>query len=487
MGLWSNARRWYRDRHLRAALRAVRRHGLASPIREMPLDRGQILSYQALQAARQESQKRAIASQVDVYQERVPQYPVIGSSQALHRQGFRKNSVVRRCQELICESATQARLVVEDASGAEATSPVAASIRSLLEQPTGVYTGVGPERTVGPLLGADLMWRLYQDLYGAGNALWEWFPGLGTEEPVQIWRMDPARVAIVPSSEAMIGVYLYRLGGQWYEIPPHRVIHWRIWDPIDEFFGVPPLYSALRVLAADNELIDFFKVTLQNFGVPPIALEYDPVEIEKAGLSLIPDNEQLKEIRDKFWQNYGGANRGKPATTWGYKIRVIGLDMQKLGIGDLIATTEQRISMVYGVPTILIGRSGTQGDPTRANFREAREQFFTTVIASLVGRVGNVLSARLLPTYGAQAAGLRIRLDLSQVDVLREARLRRAGEAAKVFLSGLAARHECQDLAGMRRHLPNVGYRSDNQALAIEAGATEEPATIEELLREGAG
>lgn len=389
--------------------------------------------------------EQAVAAQVDQYQA-VPKYPS-ANFESFARTGYRGNEVVRRAVDVICESATQADLELQDAEGrvVGADSPtahqeVAAQLRELFTWPS------GPDLRV--VTGEQILWRLWQDWMICGNGFLEWVPSLGTGRPLQIWRMDPRRVAIEPHPEEWIARYWYRIGGQWWPIPRESVIHVSDYDLVDDYFGLPRLWSGRRTLAVDSEITDMFKVYVQNHGVPPVALQYPLGPILEHGESVQMSREDRNEIIEAWRQSQGGSRRGEPAIAWGFEIKLLGLDFEKLAVSKLLASSEARIAQVFGVPLMLLGRSGDLSDPTHTNFREAREHFVTTTIAALTKRLAAVLTSNLIPVYDPSLA-LRIALSLSKIDIVREARLRRAGEAAKVFASGLASRHTCQRLAGL--------------------------------------
>ena len=420
------------------ALRSGRRDG-GAPVASATVPRDAIMPHDSLRAARQEVE-RSVASRLDPVQSRSPVWPRT-SQVVIQQQGYRRNEVVRRCFDVIVEAATQAipELVAED-DRAKAPDKMVQEFRNLLRCPA------GPE---SDLTGSDLWVRFWLDVLGTGNGMFEMVPGQGAEFPVRLWRMDPARTAIIPSEETRIEAYVVRLGGQLFEIPTDRVLHFRTWDPISDFWGIPRLYSALRSLATDSDLIDMMKVTFQNLGVPPVVLEYPLANILEgiqagALTSMQPPDDVVEQASDRWQDKYSGKNRGKAAVAWGFTVKLLGLDFQKLAIGELVATTERRILMAHGVNPLLVGQSGTEQQRGH-NFREVKDFFYGQVIAFLIRQLDDVMSARLAPKFGE---GLVVRSRTDQIAAVRDAKLRRGGEAAEIFRSGLLKRHSCQRLIG---------------------------------------
>lgn len=434
---WRNARK----------LRAARRGVVPSPTSWYEIDSRDVAPYEELQAARA-SAENSIAIKLDPYQTRVPQYPVV-DVRSMFRSGYQRNEVVRRCFDVIIEAATQARPELTGPDGQPVGGAMAREFASLMLAPYGDDSD---------LTGTDMWVRWWLDVLGTGNGMLEAVPGIGTAFPVRLARMDPWRTGIEPDADFRIRRYLYRLGGQWYEIPRERVIHYRQWGGIDEFWGVPRLYAALRSLATDSDLIDMMKVTFQNLGVPPVVLEYPLAQIlegVKAGaVTMRPDQDMLREVSDRWQEKYSGKNRGKAGVAWGWQVKVIGLNFRDLAIGELVATTERRILMAYGVNPLLVGQSGTEQQRGH-NFTQAREFFYAQVIQGMLRQVAGVLSARLAQKF---IRGSSILFKTDHIDIMREARLRRGKEAATIFQSGLLRRHACQRLVGEPEDGDDVFY-----------------------------
>lgn len=432
---------------------SARRPGaLVSPVTEYTTS-AEILDYDYY---REHGEKLAVASVRRQLRARSmsPAYPRAANSPQLVNVGFRRNPIVRRCHDILIEHATLAEPVIENLDGTETENPVAERIRHLLRFPSGVDPLL--RGGVGPVLWKRLFEHFILDLYNSGNGILEWVSDSG--DPTQLRRIAPEKVFIVPFSESheigsAIDRYVVELDGMPFDVPPERVFHMRFSDPLDDYFGLPPLFSALKPLGLDNELMDFSKTTIENLGVPPYVLEFDLSEMEKIRMSLDPfhkteDLEAIIEIRDRFANLQAGANRGKPAVAFGYKVRLLGMDMSKLNVSGLVTMSEARIYNVHGVPKILAGHSAQESDPTRANFRVSRVHFIQGTITSLLDRIGGEISPRLMSAFGPEAAGLRLRFDLSSIDVIREQKLKRGLEGGQVFMSGMSSRGVCQKLAG---------------------------------------
>ncbi len=460
MGAVSRARDlWQRTKLRLWSLRKLGRWNVGSPVIATGTN-AEILPYEALEERRFEKLKAAAGARLSSFQTDQPQYPT-ASSRRLTLQGFRKNSIARRCIELLCESATMAQPVVQNLDGSEGTSADAEKIREFLAFPSGREQS-GPRGSVGPLLWWDVYWRLIQDLYYAGNGMLEWVDGVGTADPVQMWRMPPERTWVAPDAQAGIQLgawidhYVVEVDGIPFKVPRERVIHTRFWDPLDEFLGVPPLWSALRDLASDNSQTDFQKITVQNMGVPPAVIEYDLKELRESHMRLDPhknptDRAAMESMRDRLSEMYGGRHRGKMGIAYGFKVKLLGLDMRALDHSALVRISESRIATAHGVPMTLMNRSSPEPDRPGAATRQMKEHFFTGTVTALVNRIESILSPRIVAAFDPLMR-LRIKFDMSGVDVIREQRLKRGREAGAVFQTGLANRGICQQMAGIPLH-----------------------------------
>lgn len=409
-----------------------------------------------------------------------PTYPPLNARSMLGL-GYLKNEVVRAAFDLILDAQAQALPELQDADGQSVKGRMAEEFTQLLACPS------GPD---SDLTGADLTDQGNLDMLASGNSMLEMVPGAGTSgRPVRLWRLDPSRVSVLPATEEQqatsrgdrrIDHYLYRVGGQWYPIPYQQVIHWRQWDNTSEFFGSPKLYSALRSLAADSDLVDLLKVTLENMGVVPHVLEYPMAQLAQqiaaGNATFVPNHEQLTEVRDRFAERYTKSNRGKPYVAWGWQVKAIGLNFAQLAIGDLVATTERRVAGALGVPMILLNQSGTSGADPGHNWTQAREQFHHGTIAGSLRRKDAVWTGRLAPHF---VEGGRIVHRTDHMAVFRDARLRRLKDAATAM--HVVPRHTVQRLIGEAPTGPNVFYRPAG-VLAIPAEATTEVMMEDEAL-----
>lgn len=429
------------------ALAMAERPDVESLVREFEISGGMMGTLEELQALRA---NRSVGGKLANWQTTTPQYPA-ASMRSFITNGYRQNPVQRSCVDMLARTFTQGRIQVVDQSTGR---PVPAhGMIDAIRYPTNVR-------------GENDRWRrTIQDLYLTGNAIWEKVRAKGSDDVVQIWRLDPLRVRIELSEAEWISRYWYEVGGTWYPIPARNIVHWMFPDPLDPgWFGIPPIMSAARVMSVDNQLTDQLKVTLQNRAIPSIVLE--------APEHIAVDEDRADESRRMWKKKYGGRNLGNVAVT-DLSVKVIGMTWEEMAIGDVISVPESRIAMVHGIPMILLGRSGTQADPTRANFREAKLHFWFDTMLPLQTDIAELASIFLLPEFPGWQ-GHAVQFDTSEVPILQQARLERADRARSLFRDGMVSRYIAQTLGGIENHGPDVFYRSSMIDAVFPASATTE-------------
>lgn len=418
-------------------------------------------------AARREAEA-SIAIRLDQHQQKVAVYPRV-DGRVLQRLGFQQNEVVRRGIDLLVESLIQGGPELQDLDGKAVKGEDADRFDELMLCPYGVDSDI---------TGIDMWIRFWLDFIGTGNAMLEMVPGVGTDRVVRLIRLDPARTHILPHPTERIESYVYQIDGKFFPIDKERVIHFRDWDPLSEFWGIPKLYSGLKSLATDSDLIDLMKLMSQNHGVPPVVLEY-PMEgvikgIQAGVTGLKPSKQQLKEIREIWDEMQGGQNRGKTGLAWGFNVKLIGLDFQKLALSEQVSTTERRIMMVLGIPPLLVGQTGSK-QQAGFNMREARE-LFGVRIGSMWAQSAGKLSATLARRFGPNR---RFGWRTDHVGFVRDAKLRRGPEGAALFTSNLLRRHAVQRLIGEPEDGDDI-FHGDVYGTAAAQADPADPPTVTE-------
>ncbi len=200
-------------------------------------------------------------------------------------------------------------------------------------------------------------------------------------------------------------------------------LHLRLFHPLDDHYGFPPLEAALMALDTHNAAGTWNKALLDNSARPSGALVYAP----RDGGNLTDD--QFERLKAELEEGYSGARRaGRPLLLEG------GLDWKAMALSpkdmDFIEakhSASRDIALSFGVPPMLLG---IPGDNTYANYQEANRAFYRLTVLPLIQRIGASLSAWLSPVY---RESLRLEPDLDRIAGLsaeRDALWARVGGAS---------------------------------------------------------
>lgn len=297
---------------------------------------------------------------------------------ALAGEGYLRNPVVYRCVRMIVEAAVRVPLSVEGDEGTQADHPVL----RLLDTPN-------PRQS-----GSELLEAIYSFLHTAGNAYLE--AALADGEVKGLYALRPDRMSVVAGTDGWPTAYEYKVGGRTVRldqgtVPIGKVLHLKMFHPLDDHYGLAPLDAAQVSLDTHNAAARWNKALLDNAARPSGALVYSA----EAG-NLTPD--QFQRLKDELEVGFQGAiNAGRPMVLEG------GLDWKSMGLTphdmDFIEAKNlaaREIALAFGVPPMLLG---IPGDNTYANYAEANRAFWRQNVVPLVKRTSGMLTRWLAPAF----------------------------------------------------------------------------------------
>ena len=352
----------------------------------------------------------------------------------LSREGFMRNPVGHRAVRLVSEAAAAVPLVLYDGGNELAAHP----LLDLIARPN-------PRQQ-----GAAFLEALYGTLLLAGNAYVERVETESGGRELHLLRPD--RVTVLADGAGWPEALEHRVGAARRKIPlgeDGRALHLRLFHPLDDHYGFPPLEAALTALDTHNAAGRWNKALLDNAARPSGALVYAP----KDGGNLT--EEQYGRLKAELEDGYQGAARaGRPLLLdGGLDWKAMGLTPKDMDFVEARNGAARDIALAAGVPPMLLG---IRGDNTYANYAEANRAFYRLTILPLVGRTLAELTAFLAPAYGA---GLRLWYDADAVEGLsaeRDSLWARVGgadfltEAEKRQAVGYGASPDSEEKAGFR-------------------------------------
>lgn len=319
---------------------------------------------------------------------------------ALAQEGFASNAIGYRCVRMIAEAAGSLPWLMYDGDREIAAHP----LLDLLKRPNPGQPG----REFGE--------QLYGFLLVAGNAYVEKVAIDG--QPRELHALRPDRVKAVASTNGWAEAYDYSVNGQSVRMPRENVLQLRLFNPLNDHYGMSPLEAAQRAIDTHNAAGGWNKAMLDNSARPSGALVYASGD----GHLTVEQFERLKKELEDSYQ--GAANAGRPMVLEG------GLDWKEMGYSprdmEFSAAKDgaaREIALAFGVPPMLLG---IPGDNTFANFMEANRSFWRQTVLPMASRVAEAMTGFLCE------GGLRLTHDLDQVEALsadREALWARVGKA----------------------------------------------------------
>ncbi|KAA0699964.1 phage portal protein [Neorhizobium sp. P12A] len=313
------------------------------------------------------------------------------SYSALAREGFMRNPVAHRSVRLIAEAAASVVWLLYVGDRELPDHP----LLSLMRQPNA--------RMGGP----DFFEALYGHLLLSGNAYVE--PLTVGSELRELHLLRPDRIGVIEGRDGWPEAYEYRAGGLVRRFPAEAeglaLLHLKLFHPLDDHLGFPPLAAAQVALDLHNSAATWNKALLDNSARPSGALVYQP----KEGGNLSPD--QYQRLKQELDDGYSGPMRaGRPLLLEG------GLDWKSMGLSpkdmDFVEARNgaaRDIALAFGVPPMLLG---IPGDNTYANYQEANRAFYRLTVLPLLTRTAAALSAWFSGAYGEV---LKLTPDLDQI------------------------------------------------------------------------
>jgi HK97 family phage portal protein len=323
---------------------------------------------------------------------------------AMAREAYASNAVAYRCVRMIAEAASSVPLILYEGNAELAVHP----LLDLLKRPNPLQSG------------RDLFESIISLLMVAGNAYIEVSSLDGT--PREMISLRPDRVQVIAGSNGWPDYYQYSVYGSSVRLPAESVLHIRLFNPLDDYYGQSPLEAAARSIDTHNSASAWNKAMLDNAARPSGALVFAASEGHLT-------TEQFDRIKSELESTYqGAANAGRPMVLEG------GLDWKEMGYSpkDMEFTetknaSAREIALAFGVPPMLLG---IPGDNSFANYAEANRSFWRQTVVPHVGRVTEAITNFIGPQFGKD---LRVTFDLDQVEALapdRDALWKRVNDAS---------------------------------------------------------
>lgn len=250
----------------------------------------------------------------------------------------------------------------------------------------------------------------------AGNSyIEEIAPDTGPRKgmPLELWPLRPDRMRVIGGvgPAELIKGFEYRIGGA-EPIPfePHEVLHWKFFDPVDDFYGLSPIAVAARSIDQSNEAARWNVALLKN-GAAPSGMFSTPLDL----------GDDFEEFRDELIDQYTGPdNAGSPI------VADNDLDWKNIGLSpvDMMwiegrKMSADEIALSQGVAPELISGGAAK---KYSNYGEARKALYIETVLPEWDDFRDELNHWLVPRYGD---GLYLDYDRDAIEELQEERTKK--------------------------------------------------------------
>lgn len=315
------------------------------------------------------------------------------------RRGFMANPVVYRCVRLICENAAAVPLLLYD--GAQE-----------LDSHPALDLVTRPNQQMGR---SDFVEGLVGHLLISGNAYVELLALEGT--PRELHLLRPDRVSAITGENGWVEGFEYRAGNRsvTYRADAQGrmpVAQLRLFHPLDDLTGFPPLQAALMALDIHNAASRWNKALLDNSARPSGALVY----ANAASSNLSED--QFARLKSELEDGYSGASRaGRPLLLeGGLDWKAMGLSPKDMDFVEARNSAARDIALAFGVPPMLLG---IPGDNTYSNYAEANRAFARQTLIPMLVRTLDGLNHWLRQWFDPD---IRLAIDEDRIEGLGQER-----------------------------------------------------------------
>ena len=271
----------------------------------------------------------------------------------------------------------------------------------------------------------------------------------------EIWLWRPDRTKIIPGSHGLPAAFVYAIGGSEYraDVDPvsgnSSVLHWKTFNPIDDWYGVGEIEAAMFGIDMHNEACNWNLALMQNAATPSGAL------VVQAGtgnpMGTLTD-EQWSRVKKDIDESFSGSkNAGRPLILeGGMDWKSMSFSPQQMAWLDSKHTSARDVALAFGVPPQLLG---IPGDNTYSNYKEAREALYEQTVLPTMDSLRDNLNRWIVEP---QDGGLYLDYDRDEIEAL-------SGKREKIW-----ARVSAADFLTQNEKREAVGYAKIEDPAADE-------------------
>jgi HK97 family phage portal protein len=270
-------------------------------------------------------------------------------------------------------------------------------------------------------------------LLTTGNAFIEII--LAGNKPKELYNLAPDRMRIIPGNQkGIVKRYEYTVNGYTLELPAEEVIHIKLYNPNDDFFGLSPLHVLAYTIDQYIEMKKWQNGLLANGMRPSGAF------VSEAPLSQT----QYERLKEEAKNYQGAANTGKPLILeGGLKWQQISYNPDQFDWSSAQKILLREIAVVLGVAPELIGEPEFK---TYSNFQEANRQLYSNTVIPLAEMIIEEFNRELSRYF----SNILIAIDYDSIDALQEEQSHTWDRAVKGVQAGILTPNEARELLGYK-------------------------------------
>lgn len=190
---------------------------------------------------------------------------------------------------------------------------------------------------------------------------------------------------------------------------PEEIIHFRLVNPCNQFWGISPVQAAYRSVDIDSKILDWWMNSLENGCKKDAILKFGH-ELTAA---------QFQRVRQLIDQQLAGFQNGRGWMILGHEMEIEFLNMTPAEL-DFMKSREmssKEIMKIFSVPPPILG---DMEQSTFNNMEEATKTFWLSTVCSHLNDICAVLTKRLLPDFGLDINKFYVGYDTQAIEPLRK-------------------------------------------------------------------
>ncbi len=256
--------------------------------------------------------------------------------------------------------------------------------------------------------------------------------------PVELWHLNPDKVAIIPDKKEFIKSYVFTVDGtKKIEIPKENIIHIKYFNPQDPlYYGQGTVEALVQTIRQEKNLKNF-QNNFYKQGMKPSAVLTTPDALTTT---------QFNKLISAIEENYSGLeNMHRPLLLeGGMKWQSMSITQRDSDMLEFKKLDREELLAAFGVPPVLVGL------PTEnfATAQESRRAYYLDTIMPKAQIHEEKFNQELVPLFGDD---LFVRFDFTDTPAKQVDKKELKDSLHQAFIDGGLSRNE------YRRNLGRIG------------------------------